>query len=530
MKNLLLVLLLTTSCWAGQPRVDPLVSTARGLIRGLRAEDGDYDMFLGIPYAVVDEHDPFGPATPHPGFNTTFEANNDDTQCAQFDKTIFGTIQCLQLNVYVPNKAGSSHTLPVMVYIHGGAFLRGSKKHKQLSPKFLIRHDVIIVNFNYRIGLYGFLCTSEDRYKNQGLKDQILAFKWVKDNIAAFGGDVNKITAFGESAGAMGLDLQLLGQEKLAQRVILQSGTSLTPWLIGPEADNIPLEVANYLGYEGEDVKEAVAYIETTVITAVNDLQVMNTTGHPRAKPCVEKANSDAILKDYPINLKPNVKGMDIMIGHNSQEVMFIYPNSDEEFYKNYKFGTELIQGFDDTYDEQTVRQFYLGDDQPSSLQQDAILTFASDFAFVHPSERNVLRYLEANAKSVYRYMFSYEGGRNLLKVKKNLTSAGASHGDELGYLFSSDTFPEVPDERDQYVIDVITKLWTDFAKYGNPTPETTELIPVKWTPVIDNKKRPYLNIDNPVRLESRVFHDRMAFWDLYYKLNGDKIKGYRGI
>ncbi|VVC87374.1 unnamed protein product [Leptidea sinapis] len=75
-------------------------------------------------------------------------------------------------------------------------------------PKFLVRHDVILVTLNYRVGPYGFMCPGTKRVpENQGIKDQLLALEWVRDNIQAFGGDVENINVFGRSAGAMSIEI-----------------------------------------------------------------------------------------------------------------------------------------------------------------------------------------------------------------------------------------------------------------------------------------------------------------------------------
>ncbi|CAB3241211.1 unnamed protein product [Arctia plantaginis] len=112
----------------GRTRIGPLVNTDAGLIKGLQADDGDYSMFLGIPFGKVDEANPFGAATPYPKFENTFEAFNDTTVCPQLEEsqnTIVGTPDCLFLNVYVPSSASSRNRLPVLVFIHGGAFMIG---------------------------------------------------------------------------------------------------------------------------------------------------------------------------------------------------------------------------------------------------------------------------------------------------------------------------------------------------------------------------------------------------------------------
>ncbi|CAB3241209.1 unnamed protein product [Arctia plantaginis] len=126
----------------GRTRIGPLVNTDAGLIKGLQADDGDYSMFLGIPFGKVDEANPFSAATPYPKFDNTFEAFNDTTVCPQVQEpqgTVAGTPDCLVLNVYVPFSASSSNRLPVLVWIFGGGLMYGDDK--PVTPE-----DQVIIN------------------------------------------------------------------------------------------------------------------------------------------------------------------------------------------------------------------------------------------------------------------------------------------------------------------------------------------------------------------------------------------------
>ncbi len=114
---------------------------------------------------------------------------------------------CLFLNVWTPAKTGDK--LPVMVWIHGGGFRVGSGTERLHHGEHLGAKGVVLVTFNYRLGVFGFLAhpelTKESGHGasgNCGLMDQIAALEWVKRNIAAFGGDPNRIMIFGESAGS----------------------------------------------------------------------------------------------------------------------------------------------------------------------------------------------------------------------------------------------------------------------------------------------------------------------------------------
>ncbi|MGV0815259.1 carboxylesterase family protein [Mycolicibacterium boenickei] len=130
---------------------------------------------------------------------------------------------CLVLSVTAPADA---HRLPVMVWFHGGAYVAGSGESAKYDPSALARAgNVVVVNVSYRLGIFGYLAPPGVGEDNLGLRDQILALRWVHDNIAAFGGDAANVTAFGQSAGAHSVMSLMLSKEAdgLFHRAILQS-------------------------------------------------------------------------------------------------------------------------------------------------------------------------------------------------------------------------------------------------------------------------------------------------------------------
>jgi para-nitrobenzyl esterase len=140
---------------------------------------------------------------------------------------------CLSLNVWTPGLDGARR--PVLVWIHGGAFLIGAGSTPVYEGKDLARRgDLVVVTFNYRLGALGYMhlngvCGEPFRQAcNAGLRDQIAALEWVRDNIDRFGGDPDNVTVFGQSAGAMSVGA-LLGApraRKLFHRAICQSGAT----------------------------------------------------------------------------------------------------------------------------------------------------------------------------------------------------------------------------------------------------------------------------------------------------------------
>ncbi|KAJ0169674.1 hypothetical protein K1T71_014859 [Dendrolimus kikuchii] len=515
-------------------RNNPEVNTNLGVIRGLFSESGNVSRFLGIPYALVDEENPFAPARPHPGFTEPYDAHSDHIICPQVkvDGNADGEFQCLRLHIYVPNTATTNKA--VLVWIHGGAFVRGDGGSELYAPTYLVNKDVIFVAINYRIDIYGFLCLDMPEVPgNQGFKDQKLALRWIKDNIEAFGGDPNKITLFGESAGGMSVNVHLINNdEKLFSQAIIQSGPALTPRMIVESTNTIPIIIANELGYNTDDLLAALAFLSAqepaVVTTKSQELMFTNpfNPNPPIVKPCVEKMfkGVDNFLVDYPLNIKSSlIQSIPVMI-----EMLFQYGNRPAEFFENYSFDSTLGLGMT-TLNQSVVRilrNFYIGDEPLGNDIRNLLTDFSSDFSFGYQTERQIRQFIEQEASDVYYYVFSYDGERNFNKISTNVTAEGASHADELGYLFDMRMFLDAKNERDMLMLERMTTLWTNFAKYGSPTPSATDLLPLTW-PTVTDKTRPYLVLDSQLEIKNRPFNKRFAFWDLFYKINERYQVGY---
>jgi para-nitrobenzyl esterase len=138
---------------------------------------------------------------------------------------------CLSLNVWTPGC--DAERRPVVVFLHGGAFLSGTGAGVLYRGEGFARRGVVLVTLNYRLGFLGFLAhpaldAGGARLANRGLLDQLAALEWVERNIAEFGGDPANVTLVGESAGAMSIaDLASSGElNGRVRRVVLESGAT----------------------------------------------------------------------------------------------------------------------------------------------------------------------------------------------------------------------------------------------------------------------------------------------------------------
>lgn len=149
----------------------------------------------------------------------------------QPDGVATGNEDCLHLNVYAPLANASAPLWPVYVFIHGGAWMTGTGTVPIYGPDFLLdNHDVVLVTFNYRVGILGFLSSEqEDCPGNFGLKDQVEVLRWVHANIWSFGGDPALVTLVGQSAGAASVTYHMQSplSRGLFHRAIAMSGVNL---------------------------------------------------------------------------------------------------------------------------------------------------------------------------------------------------------------------------------------------------------------------------------------------------------------
>ncbi|KAJ7127069.1 carboxylesterase [Mycena epipterygia] len=227
---------------AGWSTASPRVSIGQGTIVGSVLRDASapqaVEAFRGIPYALppVDDRR-FRPAVPVGAsrakvYATEFGARCPGKQLLQLPGSDGKESEdCLTLNVFRPNFQSGQEKLPVAVYIHGGAFNRGTAAmHDTASMVAWSETPFVAVSFNYRIGALGFLpsgLSHKEGILNLGLKDQVMVMEWVQENIAQFGGDPGQVTLFGLSAGAHSIGHHVMNFQEtspLFHRVIIESG------------------------------------------------------------------------------------------------------------------------------------------------------------------------------------------------------------------------------------------------------------------------------------------------------------------
>lgn len=289
--------------------LDPLVRTAAGQIRGSTA--AGVGSFLGVPYAAP----PVGPAlygapTPAPAWEGVRDALTVSATPPQrpypapFDRLLLNPVipggDFLTVNVWTPAPDPQAK-LPVMVWIPGGAYVRGSNAIPVYDGTNFARDGVVLVTMNYRLGAPGF-AVLPDAPANRGLRDQIAALEWVRDNISAFGGDPDNVTVFGESAGGISV-LTLLASPAtrgLFRRAICQSGTGR---VAGTATDlAIPTAYfANQLGVPATAQALAEIGIDRMLEAQFETVNAMRQQPDPRVWGLTTVLNGGGLMPFFPV-------------------------------------------------------------------------------------------------------------------------------------------------------------------------------------------------------------------------------------
>jgi para-nitrobenzyl esterase len=230
--------------------------------------------YLGIPYAAPPVGDKRWTAPqPAPAWTGVLHADRFAPNCQQAPSPAafrawtseylikgVSSEDCLYLNLWAP-QASPTKPLPVLVWIHGGAFVSGGATVPVYDGEHLATKGVIVVTINYRLGVYGFLSHPQLRRENAahasgnyGLLDQIAALRWVKDNIAAFGGDPQRVTVAGQSAGAAAVHHLIASPlaHGVFQQAIAESGSGMGLRVPdGAASDAVGEELAQKAGAAG---------------------------------------------------------------------------------------------------------------------------------------------------------------------------------------------------------------------------------------------------------------------------------------
>ncbi|MFF4244684.1 carboxylesterase/lipase family protein [Streptomyces sp. NPDC001822] len=460
-----------------------VVRTEQGLVRGVSHDS--YTSFDGIPYAAP----PTGPLrwrapVPAAAWQGVREATRPAQRCVQMPApgagAVIGSEDCLYLNVAVPAADSAAGKRPVLVWMHGGAFLGGSGSDYS-AEGLAVQGDAIVVTVNYRLGIFGYFGHSGlGAAPPFGLADQQAALRWVRANAARFGGDPNRVTLFGESAGALSVCAHLTSPTAagLFQRAVLQSGSCLTSFprgALGPgtpayepfasqaEVQTAGAEAARQLGCTEGGENEVLTCLRGQSTDRLATAQLMQSFNRP--------AFGNGLLPVAPARalVAGRFHRVPVVLGNNHDEMrMFVglslatSPIRTEGDYR-----ARLAEAFGAA--APAVEARYPAARHPSpALAWAAVLTDRSFACTTLAAGRAI------SARAPGLPLFGYEFNDPDAPVLAGLPANpgfpyGAAHGFEMPFLFTS--FPTGGPRNDgqRALSDQMIDYWTDFARTGNP-------------------------------------------------------------
>ncbi len=438
-------------------------------------------VYKGIPYAAPPVGDlrwrPPQPVKPWTGVKA---ANAFGPQCLGRN---FGSAplagsseDCLYLNVWTPAQKGGER-LPVLIWIHGGGFQGGSGSEPSCDGANFAKQRVVVVTFNYRVGVFGFLAhaglTQESEHRasgNYGLLDQVAALQWVQRNIAVFGGDPAKVTITGESAGAYSVSALMASPLAcgLFHRAVAQSGGYLMP----TQESMRPLAAAEKIG---ADFAQSLGAADIASLRRMSAEELMQTVVKMQDffafQPCIDgRFLKEAVYTTYVHGRQANVP---LLIGSNTDEGAFLIP---EKRPSALEFESQLEKVFG-VRKEQVASLYPV--DTPATLIRSE-LDLAGDVPFNYPMWKWAVMHRKAGLP-VYYYLF----GRKVLATPVQQYKAiprtviGAFHGDEVPYVFG--TLESAPgsldgtsratrwENIDRELSAATLGYWANFVKNGDP-------------------------------------------------------------
>ena len=479
-----LSLILVTIVAIGAAKADQ-IQTKSGTVAGTTSADSKIHIYKGIPYAAPPvgklRWQPPQPPASWEGIRKTTEFGARCMQGNIFSDMVFRdsgpSEDCLNLNVWTPASSAVQH-LPVMVWIYGGGFQAGAASEPRQDGETLARKGLVVVSFNYRLGIFGFFSHPELAKEsphhasgNYGLLDQAAALQWVHDNIAGFGGDPANVTIFGESAGSISVSAQMASplSKNLIKAAIGESGAV---FMLSP-----PMAPASQTEGQGAQFARS--------ILGANSLDAL------RAKSANELLQ--ATLKNkMEFRFWPNVDGYFFpespaeiyKAGKQAHIPLLAGWNADEQPYQGFlgkepptpqAYASKVRAQFDGHAEE--ILKLYPGNTE--TQVKESARDLASDQFIAYSTWKWLDMQVATGSSPVYRYHFEQAPPQ-----PAGQPSHGAYHSADIEFVFQALASKHLPwSDSDRKLSDLISSYWANFAKTGDPNGEALPKWPVYTAP-----------------------------------------------
>ena len=511
-----IVCLSHAACLLAVAAEKPIVATASGKVEGIQTKNGVL-AFLGIPFAQPPKGDlRFAPPVEVAPWEGVRDASKSGPAAPQPAAPLDPAAKfaqdedCLNLDIWTPGIDGQKR--PVIVYIHGGAFMLDRSGNPLYDGANISkRGDIVFASINYRLGALGFLYLDDFGAEYQGsgsngIRDQILALRWVKNNAAKFGGDPENITVMGESAGAQSIfALMSLPQTKgLFRRAIAQSG----PFNWFRSRDYAAQLTADFMEicknkFGVTDIAGLRKLKPQEIVEAQDDLLAKGNVLCPRFwMPVID---GTVIPKDPFTAIQDGAAdGIALLHGTNRDEYCFwiqFKPSLQSEPLADFLseipwFGKNLGDR------KQEVLDFYNKRNPTPGPEKSSIpssVAYATDDMFLVPH----IKASEAQAKHAKVWMYRMDWKANL----KSAEYLNACHGIELPFVFK--TFDSgvglVGPNPPMALSDAMQDAWISFARTGDPNHKGLAEWPAyeparRATMIFDTKSKMVEDPDSEVR------------------------------
>ena len=379
---------------------------------------------------------------------------------------------CLFLNIWL-NEDDKTPKKPVMVWIHGGAYVVGSGSQISYSGANLVQaqSDIIMVNINYRLNMYGFMDFSSvpggEAFKTapcNGLLDQAMALRWVHENIAAFGGDPGNVTIFGQSAGGGSVSILPVMKEanRYFQKVIAQSGSTTLAFPV--ECESAQGKTKALLEYTGcKTMDEIMALSEEKLQEAY-----VNAVGKFTSCPYY----GTEVLPEAPIELykKGYAKHISILAGSTADEMRLFMGEGPMLSVEEQKLYAQRAAGDAVPYLKEEDKKYYEEFKRVCRIQEPGLV----ETEFINELMFRVPMLQQLGVQSAFNKTFSY-----YWSYPSSNAEVGAAHSVELMFVFNvrglgtSSTFNGTNNSDE--IFTSVQQMWTNFARCGNPSTDKVE-------------------------------------------------------